>query len=95
MPFLSKILCQHLLRFPLCACPWSFLVEGEEGSYGKLLCVRQPKNHAAGAWQHFTGTCLTIGQICGQSYKASTRGVNYDTTVVITSKLFIFTTLDP
>ena len=30
---------------------------------------------------------------CGQSYKASTS-VNYDSTVVITSKLLIFTTLD-
>ena len=30
---------------------------------------------------------------CGQSYKAST-GVKYDSTVVITIKLLIFTTLD-
>ena len=30
---------------------------------------------------------------CGQSYKAS-MGVNYDSTVVLTSKLVIFTTLD-
>ena len=30
---------------------------------------------------------------CGQSYKAS-KSVNYDSTVVITSKLILFTTLD-
>ena len=31
--------------------------------------------------------------LCGQSYKASTS-VNYDSTVVITSKLLIFKTLE-